>query len=143
VDEELAKQAFSMRRLNDPFISVQYLRSTVTAATTVLEEAHIKHKQEKETPDYVPLDPLKWWAAHMESSLGCLQRLIVFLLSMPATSASAERFFKNATNTECGRPNLSGRMLAIESRIRDAQKSKAYSLEKVCKAYDLLRTGKK
>ncbi len=48
-------------------------------------------------------------------------------LSAPATEAKCERYFKNASFTEEGRPNFTAETLSRVTRVRDAIKSKQYS----------------
>ena len=141
IDAMIASEAMALKDEGDHTTSEELLRQALKNAVAGLTEEYHRHRRAKReweqsgrNGDYTGEDPGSWWKKHIEPSLGCLRTVVQMLRCMPATSASAERFFKNAVLVESGRPNLSPETLAMEMRARHAIQKGRYNINDVCEA---------
>ena len=121
--EMIAEQTLELSQ-NVPGVSLTVLQALLPSFRALLATKHAEEKEKKHTDaTYKWPDPIQFLLPILSqpgSFFSVFKVTAVTFLSCPATSAVIERYFKNPSFLQAGRPGITSSHLAMQTRIRSA-----------------------
>jgi hypothetical protein len=105
-------------------------RSALASKAVKIRAARRQAKAEGGQPEPWP-NPLEFWQTQMMPAFRPVSVVVKLFLGSPATEACCERFFKNASFMEEGRPRLAAETLSMQVHVRNMIGHGDYKLKEI------------